>query len=142
MRLTAALIDLAKRNSAPLHTHLDDDGLDNSKEKLDEYVMTLAEEFDVSTDLVVVGSAYEPAQRPSLLKGKRKASPSPCQKFFDEIAERPPSPQPKKPRHTIPKPSPCPRTSLDPKPPKEKKPAAQPHSGWSGRIERSPFPPA
>lgn len=81
MRLAAAIIDLAKTHQTTFHSLLDEPTPSGAskKEKVFEFLMTFAEEFDVSPDLVEPGAGY----KRSLLKRSTAA-----EDFFESLPKK------------------------------------------------------
>lgn len=57
MRLAGAILNLVKKHEATLHPVLDTDMI-SAKDKVAEFLMVFAEEFDLSPDLVAPGQGY------------------------------------------------------------------------------------
>lgn len=86
MRLTADIINLVKLHEPTLHAALDADGTVSKKEKIYEFLMTFAEEFDLSADVVEPGKGY--ARQQARKRFKRPVSGKAAEEFF-AIESRP-----------------------------------------------------
>lgn len=85
MRLTAGVIDLVKRHEQSLHTYLDDTttAMTSKKDKIHEFLLTFADEFDLSADIVEPGMGYTRGQALKRFKPASRGRTSSLSKLRD-----------------------------------------------------------